>query len=58
VKRLLAYSSIAHAGYMLMGFVALTNDGLQAMLFYVAVYYLMNLGALHRPHDGAQRHGP
>jgi NADH-quinone oxidoreductase subunit N len=45
VKRLLAYSSIAHAGYMLMGFVALTNDGLQAMLFYVVVYYLMNLGA-------------
>ncbi len=45
VKRLLAYSSIAHAGYMLMGFVALTNDGLTAMLFYVAVYYLMNLGA-------------
>jgi len=45
VKRLLAYSSVAHAGYMLMGFVALTNDGLQAMLFYVVVYYLMNLGA-------------
>lgn len=45
VKRLLAYSSIAHAGYMLMGFVALSNDGLQAMLFYVVVYYLMNLGA-------------
>jgi NADH-quinone oxidoreductase subunit N len=45
VKRLLAYSSVAHAGYMLMGFVVLTNDGLQAMLFYVVVYYLMNLGA-------------
>ena len=45
VKRLLAYSSVAHAGYMLMGFVALTNDGLHAMLFYVVVYYLMNLGA-------------
>ena len=28
-----------------MGFVALTNDGLQAMLFYIVVYYLMNLGA-------------
>jgi NADH-quinone oxidoreductase subunit N len=45
VKRLLAYSSIAHAGYMLMGFVALSDDGLRAMLFYVVVYYLMNLGA-------------
>lgn len=45
VKRLLAYSSIAHAGYMLMGFVVLNDDGLRAMLFYTAVYYLMNLGA-------------
>jgi NADH-quinone oxidoreductase subunit N len=45
VKRLLAYSSIAHAGYMLMGFAVLTNDALTAMLFYVSVYYLMNLGA-------------
>ena len=45
IKRLLAYSSIAHAGYMLMGFVVLTDDGLRAMLFYVVVYYLMNLGA-------------
>jgi NADH-quinone oxidoreductase subunit N len=45
MKRLLAYSSIAHAGYMLMGFVALSDAGLRAMLFYVFVYYLMNLGA-------------
>lgn len=45
VKRLLAYSSIAHAGYMLMGFVVLSDDGLRAMLFYLTVYYLMNLGA-------------
>ncbi|TFH24792.1 MAG: NADH-quinone oxidoreductase subunit N [Myxococcales bacterium] len=45
VKRLLAYSSVAHAGYMLMGFVALSNQGLQAMLFYVIAYYIMNLGA-------------
>jgi NADH-quinone oxidoreductase subunit N len=45
VKRLLAYSSIAHAGYTLMGFVVLTDDGLRAMLFYLAIYYLMNLGA-------------
>jgi len=45
LKRLLAYSSIAHAGYMLMGFVVLSNDGLRAMLFYMVVYYLMNIGA-------------
>ena len=45
VKRLLAYSSIAHAGYMLMGFVVLSDEGLRAMLFYIVVYYLMNLGA-------------
>jgi NADH-quinone oxidoreductase subunit N len=45
VKRLLAYSSIAHAGYMLMGFAVLNDDGLRAMLFYLTVYYLMNLGA-------------
>jgi len=45
VKRLLAYSSIAHAGYMLMGFVVLSNEGLRAMMFYMVVYYLMNIGA-------------
>jgi NADH-quinone oxidoreductase subunit N len=45
VKRMLAYSSIAHVGYILMGFVLLTPAGLQAILFYLAVYTLMNLGA-------------
>jgi len=45
LKRLLAYSSIAHAGYILMGFVVLTNDGLRAMMFYLVTYYLMNIGA-------------
>jgi len=45
LKRMLAYSSIAHAGYMLMGFVVLSNEGLRAMLFYMVVYYLMNIGA-------------
>jgi NADH-quinone oxidoreductase subunit N len=39
LKRLLAYSSIAHAGYMLMGFVVLSDDGLRAMLFYLTIYY-------------------
>ena len=45
IKRLLAYSSIAHAGYALIGVVLLTPDGLHATLFYLAAYYLMNLGA-------------
>ncbi len=47
VKRLLAYSSIAHAGYMLMGFVLLTPDGIKAILFYLVVYLFMNLGAFY-----------
>ena len=45
LKRLLAYSSIAHAGYVLMGFVVLSDEGLRAMLFYLTIYYLMNVGA-------------
>ena len=45
LKRMLAYSGIAHAGYMLMGLAVLSNDGLQAILFYVVVYLIMNLGA-------------
>lgn len=45
MKRLLAYSSIAQAGYALMGFVLLTNDGIRAMLFYLFAYYLMDAGA-------------
>ena len=45
LKRLLAYSSVAHAGYLLMGFVVLSDEGLRAVLFYVITYYLMNIGA-------------
>ena len=45
LKRLLAYSSIAHAGYMLMGLVVGTTYGVAAILIYFAVYLLMNLGA-------------
>jgi NADH-quinone oxidoreductase subunit N len=47
VKRLLAYSSIAHAGFMLMGFVLLNAAGVQAILFYLVVYLFMNLGAFY-----------
>jgi NADH-quinone oxidoreductase subunit N len=45
LKRMLAYSGIAHAGYMMMGLAVLNNDGLSAILFYVVVYLIMNLGA-------------
>ncbi|MFQ6103337.1 MAG: NADH-quinone oxidoreductase subunit N [Candidatus Glassbacteria bacterium] len=45
LKRLLAYSSIAHAGYLLMGVVVLSFEGIQAVLFYLLVYVFMNLGA-------------
>jgi NADH-quinone oxidoreductase subunit N len=45
LKRLLAYSSIAHAGYMLMGFAALNQEALSAILFYLVVYLIMNIGA-------------
>ncbi len=47
LKRLLAYSSIAHAGYMLMGVVVLSNDGISAILVYFLVYLFMNLGAFY-----------
>jgi len=47
LKRLLAYSSIAHAGYMLMGVVVLSDKGLAAVMVYFVVYLLMNLGAFY-----------
>jgi NADH-quinone oxidoreductase subunit N len=59
VKRMLAYSSIAHAGYILVGFVSGDVAGAQAALFYLLVYAFMNLGAFgvvmllaHREDDG------
>ncbi len=45
VKRLLAYSSIAHGGYLLMGVVLLNDTGIKAILFYLTIYLFMNLGA-------------
>jgi len=45
MKRMLAYSSIAHAGYALMGVVALSRNGLKGVMVYVVSYVLMNLGA-------------
>jgi NADH-quinone oxidoreductase subunit N len=58
VKRLLAYSSIGHAGYILVGIVAGTVEGYAAVVFYLIAYTFMNLGAFgvvvalaHRGHD-------
>jgi len=45
VKRLLAYSSIAHAGYLLVAFASLPKDGIPAAMFYAASYAVMNVGA-------------
>jgi NADH-quinone oxidoreductase subunit N len=45
IKRMLAYSSIAHAGYLLLAVAVLSNEGLAAVLIYFAIYLFMNLGA-------------
>jgi NADH-quinone oxidoreductase subunit N len=45
LKRMLAYSTISHVGFILMGFVAGTEDGLQAAMFYTLVYVVMAVAA-------------
>ena len=45
LKRMLAYSSIAHAGYILLGLAVLSDQGIIAILIYFLVYLFMNLGA-------------
>jgi NADH-quinone oxidoreductase subunit N len=44
IKRLMAYSSIAHMGYALMGLASGTEAGVQALLVYMAIYVTMNIG--------------
>ena len=44
IKRLMAYSSIAHMGFALMGLASGTAEGVQAMLIYMAIYVTMNVG--------------
>ena len=44
IKRMLAYSSIAHAGYLLVAFTALSPEGIAAASFYAATYAAMNVG--------------
>ncbi|MFG2500081.1 NADH-quinone oxidoreductase subunit NuoN [Streptomyces sp. NPDC048441] len=45
IKRLLAYSSIAHAGFILAGVIAMTPDGISSVLFYLAAYSFVTIGA-------------
>ncbi len=45
LKRMLAYSSIAHAGYLLMGVMVMTTAGIESVMFYFITYLLMNFGA-------------
>lgn len=45
IKRMLAYSSIAHAGYALLGIIAGTGDGIASVLNYLLIYAFMNIGA-------------
>ena len=46
IKRMLAYSSIAHAGYLMLGIIATNDTGKAAILFYLLAYAVTNLGAL------------
>ncbi|MFQ5717445.1 MAG: NADH-quinone oxidoreductase subunit N [Nitrospinales bacterium] len=45
MKRMLAYSGVAHAGYFLIGIVTNTGDGIAGILFYMGAYLFMNVGA-------------
>lgn len=45
IKRMLAYSSISHAGYLLIGLAASNSEGIAGIIFYLAAYSFMNLGA-------------
>ncbi len=58
IKRLMAYSSISHMGFALVGLAAGSREGVEAMLVYLAIYLLMNVGVfafiLMMTRDGAQ----
>jgi NADH-quinone oxidoreductase subunit N len=58
IKRLMAYSSISHMGYALMGLAAGTQQGAQSLLIYLAIYVTMNVGVfafiLNMRRDGKQ----
>ena len=57
IKRMLAYSSVAHAGYVLVGLAAANKDGISSAMLYLFIYCVMNIGAfaaviLARTEDG------
>ena len=59
IKRMLAFSSIAHAGYILIGFAVASNEAMTGVLLYIAIYVIMNIGAFavvmavgHGPNGG------
>ena len=45
IKRMLAYSSIAHAGYVLIGLAAANDEGISSVMLYLLIYCVMNIGA-------------
>ena len=61
IKRMLAYSTIAHMGFLLLGILAASNSGYASSMFYVIVYALMSMGAfgtvilLSKSHTDADR---
>jgi NADH-quinone oxidoreductase subunit N len=61
IKRMLAYSTIAHMGFLLLGILAASNSGYASSMFYVIVYVLMSMGAfgtvilLSKSHTDADR---
>lgn len=57
IKRLLAYSGIAHIGYMLVGFAAVSASGVAMMLFYLVAYLFGNMGAFFVVEAVAQSDG-
>src|SRR5699024_9060192 len=57
MKRMLAYSSIAHAGYLLVGLTAGTVEGYSAVLFYLFAYSIMNVGAFGTVAYYERQHG-
>jgi NADH-quinone oxidoreductase subunit N len=57
VKRLLAYSGIAHIGYLLVGFAAVSSNGVAMMLFYLVAYLFGNMGAFFVVEAVAQSDG-
>lgn len=47
IKRLLAYSGIAHAGYLMIGLIAFNSEGYASVIYYSAIYLFMNLGCFY-----------